>query len=162
MVISSATESVHAGGAIWLNPFATVLFSVYSAITIKCCVLYLCCMGMFGMVTVMYGRMLFSSVFAIAERRDMYLLRYPSLCLCWVLWYYMFVKSSFKHTREQCESKRAYVFRCLIFSLSGHCELLFLLCCIASRTREMVSVMLYRCMFVLPSQWICFFCVLRV
>ena len=25
--------------------------------------------------------------------------------------YYVFVKSSFKHTREECESKRAYVFR---------------------------------------------------
>ena len=29
------------------------------------------------------------------------------------------------------ESKRAYVFRCLVFSLSGPCELLFLLCFIA-------------------------------
>ena len=48
--------------------------------------------------------------------------------------YYVFVKSSFKHTREECESKRAYVFRCLIFSLSGSCELLFLLCLIASWT----------------------------
>ena len=26
------------------------------------------------------------------------------------VWYYVFVKSSFKHTREECESKRAYVF----------------------------------------------------
>ena len=25
--------------------------------------------------------------------------------------YYVFVKSSFKHTREECESKRAYVFK---------------------------------------------------
>ena len=24
--------------------------------------------------------------------------------------YYVFVKSSYKHTREECESKRAYVF----------------------------------------------------
>ena len=48
--------------------------------------------------------------------------------------YYVFVKSSFKHTREECESKRAYVFRCLIFNLSGPCELLFLLCFIASWT----------------------------
>ena len=39
----------------------------------------------------------------------------------------------FKPTREECESKRAYVFRCLIFSLSGPCEL-FLLCFIASWT----------------------------
>ena len=27
-----------------------------------------------------------------------------------VLRYYVFVKSRFKHTREECESKRAYVF----------------------------------------------------
>ena len=48
--------------------------------------------------------------------------------------YYVFVKSSFKHTCKECESKRAYVFRCLIFNLSGPCELLFLLCFIASWT----------------------------
>ena len=38
-------------------------------------------------------------------------------------------------------------FRCLIFCLSGPCELLFLLCFIASWTWEVVSVMLYPCMF---------------
>ena len=27
-----------------------------------------------------------------------------------VCWYYVFVKSRFKHTHEECESKRAYVF----------------------------------------------------
>ena len=67
--------------------------------------------------------------------------------------YYVFVKSSFKHTHEECESKRAFLlravlnilmrnasprgpmcFRCLIFNLSGPCELLFLLCFIASWT----------------------------
>ena len=26
------------------------------------------------------------------------------------VWYYIFVYSSLKHTREECESKRAYVF----------------------------------------------------
>ena len=30
LLISSATVIVHAGGAIWLNPFATVLFNVCS------------------------------------------------------------------------------------------------------------------------------------
>ena len=34
---------VRAGGAIWFNPFATVLFNVCSAVTVECCVLYLCC-----------------------------------------------------------------------------------------------------------------------
>ena len=47
------------------------------------------------------------------------------------VWYYVAVKSSSKHAREECESKRANVFRCLIFSLSGPCELLLLRCFIA-------------------------------
>ena len=50
---SSATLSVNAGGAIWLNPFAMVLFSVCSVVTVERCVLYPCCMGMFGMFAVM-------------------------------------------------------------------------------------------------------------
>ena len=51
-----------------------VLFSVCSAITVECCVLYPCCMGVFA---VMYGRRLFSSVLAITERRDMGLYEVP-------------------------------------------------------------------------------------
>ena len=50
LLISSATVIVRAGGAIWLNPFATV---VCSAVTVECCVLYPCCMGVFGMFAVM-------------------------------------------------------------------------------------------------------------
>ena len=45
LLISSATVIVSAGGVIWLNPFATVLFSVCSAVNVECCVLYLCYMG---------------------------------------------------------------------------------------------------------------------
>ena len=71
LLILSAALIVHAGGAIWLNPFATVLFSVCTAVTVECCVLYPCCMGVFGMLSVMLGRRLFSSVVAINERRDM-------------------------------------------------------------------------------------------
>ena len=71
---------VRAGGAIWLNPFATVLFSVCNALNVECCVLYPCCVGVFGMFAVIYGRMLFSS--AITERRGMGLYEVPlSLCL---------------------------------------------------------------------------------
>ena len=40
-------------GAIWLNPFSTVLFSVRSAVTVECCVLYPYCMSGFGMCAVM-------------------------------------------------------------------------------------------------------------
>ena len=53
LFISSATVIVHAGGAIWSNPFATVLFNVCSTVTVECCVLYPSCVGVFGMVAVM-------------------------------------------------------------------------------------------------------------
>ena len=39
LLISSATVIVRTGGVIWLNPFATVLFNVCSAVTVECCVL---------------------------------------------------------------------------------------------------------------------------
>ena len=77
LLISSATVIVRAGGAIWFNPFATVLFSVCSAVNVECCVLYPCCMGVFGMFAVIYKRRLFSSVFANTERRDMGLYEVP-------------------------------------------------------------------------------------
>ena len=37
-----------------MNPFATVLFNVCSAITVECCVLYPCCVGVFDMFVVMF------------------------------------------------------------------------------------------------------------
>ena len=50
LLILSATVIVRTGGAMWLNPFATVLFSVCSAVTVDCfvpvlhgCVWYVCC-----------------------------------------------------------------------------------------------------------------------
>ena len=43
LLISSATVIVRARGPIWLNPFATVLLNECSAVTVKCCVLYPCC-----------------------------------------------------------------------------------------------------------------------
>ena len=53
LLISSATVIVRAGGAVWLNLFATVLFSMCSAGTVEYCVLYPCCVGVFGMFAVM-------------------------------------------------------------------------------------------------------------
>ena len=58
LLISSATVIVRAGGAIWFNPFATVLFNVFSAVTVECCALYPCSVGGYGMVDVMKGRRL--------------------------------------------------------------------------------------------------------
>ena len=55
LLISSATVIVRIGAAptIWLNPFATVLFNVWSTVTVECCVLYPCCVDVFGMFAVM-------------------------------------------------------------------------------------------------------------
>ena len=53
LLILSGTVIVRAGGAIWLNSFAMVLFSVCSAVTVECCLLYPYCMGIFGMFAVM-------------------------------------------------------------------------------------------------------------
>ena len=81
LLISSATVIVRAGGAIWLNPFATVFFSVCSAVTVECCVLYPCCMGVFGMFAVI------SSPVSLQLLRGgiWTCMRCPCLCLCWVL-----------------------------------------------------------------------------
>ena len=63
-----------------------------------------------------------SPVSAITERRDMSLYEVPLSSVFVGFWdrdyvsqlpcvrYYVGVKSSFKHTREECEPKRAYVF----------------------------------------------------
>ena len=71
LLISSATVIVRAGGAIWLNPFATVLFSVCSAVTI--CLLL--CMEE-GSSPVSF-QLLRGGIWAC--------MRYPCLCICWVL-----------------------------------------------------------------------------
>ena len=44
-------------------------------------------------------------------------------------------------------------FRCLMFNLSGPCDLLFLLCFIASWTRVLVSVMVYPCILYFMKQF---------
>ena len=52
LLISSATVIVRTWGAIWLNPFATVLLNVFSFVIVECCVLYPCCVVMFSMFPV--------------------------------------------------------------------------------------------------------------
>ena len=53
LLISSATVIVRIKGTILLTPFVTVLFTVGSVVTVECCVLYSCCVGVFGMFAVM-------------------------------------------------------------------------------------------------------------
>ena len=45
LLISSATVIVRAGGAIWLNPFATVLFSVCSEHLVNAAIQNIWCTG---------------------------------------------------------------------------------------------------------------------
>ena len=52
-LISSGTVIVRAGGAVWLNPFATMLFNVCSVVTVECSILCPCSMGLFDMFAVM-------------------------------------------------------------------------------------------------------------
>ena len=59
-----------------MNPFATVLFSVCSAVTVECSVLYLCCMA-FLVCFLLYKEEGFSPVSAITERRNMGLYEVP-------------------------------------------------------------------------------------
>ena len=42
LLISSAIVIFRTGGAIWLSPFATVLFIVCSVVTVECCVVWVC------------------------------------------------------------------------------------------------------------------------
>ena len=77
VLISNATVIVRAGGAIWLNPLAMVLCDVCSTVTVECCVLYPCYVGVFGLFAVISGTRLFSSVFTITGRREMGLYEVP-------------------------------------------------------------------------------------
>ena len=91
----------------------------------------------------------------ITERRDMGLYEVPMSLLgfrmgtmlanfhmCGI----MFVlRAVFNMLVRNANPRGHMCFRCLIFSLSGPCELLFLLYCIASWTWGVVSVMLYPC-----------------
>ena len=49
LLTSSPTVIDRAGGAIWLSPFATVSFNVYSAVNVECC----WAVSVFGMFAVM-------------------------------------------------------------------------------------------------------------
>ena len=77
LFMSSATAMVRVCGMGWLKPVATVLLMLCSAVFVECLVLNPCCVVMFGMFCVMYGRITFSSVFAITDRRDIGLYDVP-------------------------------------------------------------------------------------
>ena len=79
LLMSNATAIVRVGGMGWLKPVATVLLMLCSAVFVECWVMNPCCVVMIGMLGVMYGRITFSSVFEITDRRDIGLYYVPML-----------------------------------------------------------------------------------
>ena len=92
------------------------------------------------------GRRIFYSVFAITERRDMglYKVSMPMSLLGFGMGtilanFHMYgimlvLRAVFNMLVRNASPRGPMCFRCLMFSLSGHCELLFLLYFIASWT----------------------------
>ena len=119
LLISNAIVNVRIAGAIWLNHFATVLFNVCNAVIVECCVLNPCCVD--GMACYVrkkallqcacnyweegYGPVLGALVYVFVGFWDG-----DNVIQLPYVWYYVLVKSSFKHARKKCELKRAYVF----------------------------------------------------
>ena len=110
LLISSVTVIVRAGGAIWLNPFYTVLFTVCNAVTLVLCFVpvlrgcvRLCkeeCSSPASAITERrvegYGSVLGVLVYVFVGFWDGdYVSQLP------YVWYYVGVKSSFQHAREK-------------------------------------------------------------
>ena len=78
--MSSATLIVRSGG---LKPVAMVLFMLCSAVLVEWLLLKPCCVEMCGMLFVMYGSSVFSSVLlSLREVRWVCMMCLCS-CLCW-------------------------------------------------------------------------------
>ena len=127
-----------------------------SAVTVECCILYQCYVGM---LPVMYGRRLFSSVFAITEIRDMGLYAVPlamsllgigigtmfaNFQMCGIM---LLLRAVLNMLVRNANPRGPNYFRCLMLSWSGPCELLFLVLFNAFWICVVVSVMLYPYIF---------------
>ena len=70
LVMSSDVMIVRMGGFLWLKPEATTLLILCSAVLVECSFLKPCWKGSEGTNFVMIVRMIFSSVLARGERRE--------------------------------------------------------------------------------------------
>ena len=87
LLMSSATVIVHSSGLFWLKPVAMVLFMLCSAVLVESEWLLVkqCCVDMCGMLFVMYGSSVCSSVLlSLREVRWVCMMCLCS-CLCLVL-----------------------------------------------------------------------------
>ena len=106
LLISSATVIVRTGGAIWLNPFATVLFSTERMdMGLYEVPLSISLLG-FGMGTLL-----------------------ANFHMCGIM---LVLRAVFNMLVRIASPRAPMCFRCLMFNLLRPCELLFLLCFIAS------------------------------
>ena len=77
---------VRSGGLFWLYPVAMVLFMLCSAVLVEWLLLKPCCVEMCYMLFLMYGRSVFSGVFAITERSEMGLYDVPMFMSLFGFW----------------------------------------------------------------------------
>ena len=63
LLMSSATAIVRSGGLFWLKPVAMGSFMWCRAVLVEWLLLKSCCVEMCGLLFVMYGSSVFSSVF---------------------------------------------------------------------------------------------------
>ena len=150
---SSVTVIIRTGGAIWSNPFATVLFNVGSAVTVECCVftrVAWVCFLLYKVEALLqclcnyweegYGPVWGAIVYVFLD------FGMGIMLSNFHMWGIMLVlRAVFNMLVSNASLGGPMCFRCLMFSLLGHCALLFLIFFIASWTWVVVSVMLYPC-----------------
>ena len=154
LLMSSATVLVRSGGLFWLKHVAIVLFMLCNAVLVEWLLLKPCCLEMCGMLFVMYGSSVFSSVFAITERSEMGLYDVPMFMSLYGFGIGRMFASFHVRGMMLLFSDVLYVryaslsgplcLRCLLLTLSGPVEF-FLLCFIAAWTCMVVSVILVVC-----------------
>ena len=81
LLMSSAGVIVHSGGLFWLNPVAMALFLLCSDVLVEWLPLKSCCVEIYGILFVMYGSSVFSSV--LLSLRGVRCV--CMICLCFVL-----------------------------------------------------------------------------
>ena len=93
LLMSRATVIVRSGGLFWFNPVAMVLFILCSVVLVEWLIFKPCCVDMCGMLFVIFGSSVFSSVLlSLRElRRVCMMCLGPCLCLvlewvwCWLV-----------------------------------------------------------------------------
>ena len=85
LCLSISTVIVRSGGLFWLKPVATVLFMLCSDVLVEWLLLKSCRVEMCGMLFVMYGSSVFSSVLLSLREVRWVCMRCLCSCLCFVL-----------------------------------------------------------------------------